>query len=135
GTADAYRVRVVDTLNLKMPVYQFKMIGASHSYKLTHSNNVVTWVFDNINLKPKSVDEEASKGALVFEAYVRGGLGIGDSIINNASIFFDLNEPIRTNNSVVVRTDSNTSLKPILNNTGINIYPNPGQQSLTIENE
>lgn len=134
GNADAFRVRVVDTLNLKMPIYQFKMLGSSHPYKLSHYDNIVTWTFDNINLKPKSIDEARSKGYVAFQAYTRGDLAVGDSIINTAAIFFDLNEPIITKESIIKRYDDSSSVFSPQFVKGIKAYPNPGEEKLIIEN-
>jgi hypothetical protein len=134
GNADAFRVRVVDTLNLKMPIYQFKMLGSSHPFKLSHYDNIVTWTFDNINLKPKSIDESASRGYVAFQAYLRNDLAVGDSIINSAAIFFDLNEPVITKESVIKRYDDSSSIFGTTLVKGLKVYPNPGGELLLIEN-
>jgi hypothetical protein len=134
GNADAFRVRVVDTLNLKMPIYQFKMLGSSHPYKLSHYDNIVTWTFDNINLRPKSIDEPGSRGYVAFQAYLKGDLAVGDSIINSAAIFFDLNEPVITKESIIKRYDDSSSLLDPRVVKGIKAYPNPGDEQLVIEN-
>ncbi|HEY1046939.1 MAG TPA: T9SS type A sorting domain-containing protein [Bacteroidia bacterium] len=134
GTDDAWRVRVVDTLNLKMPVWQFKLVGASHDYKLTHVDNIITWTFDNIHLKPKSVSEELSKGYICLDAYVKGDLRIGDSIINNASIYFDYNEPIHTNDCVVRRIDLDNDIDEKIHLDGLKCLPNPFGNTFNIIN-
>lgn len=135
GTDDAWRVRVIDTLNLKMPVWQFKLVGASHDYKLTHVDNIITWTFDNIHLKPKSVSEELSKGYICLDAYVRGDLRVGDSIINNASIYFDYNEPIHTNDCVVRRIGFDDDIDETIHLDGIKCLPNPFGNAINIINQ
>jgi len=105
GNNDARKVTVVDTLNLKMPIYEFQMVGSSHDYTVSLRGNVVTWVFDDINLKPKSENEEASKGYLVFDARIRTSIRVGDSILNKAQIFFDYNKPIETNKAKIRRDE------------------------------
>ena len=84
------------------------------------------------------MDEEKSKGYLVFEANVRGDLRVGDSIRNKAYIYFDYNEPIITNYAVITRVEENgngTSVNQVLSqfNT-IEVYPNPTNNVLNIKN-
>jgi hypothetical protein len=126
GNDDAYKVTVVDTLNVKMPVYEFRMLWASHPYKVTVSGkNVVTWEFNNINLRPKSVDEAKSKGFVIFEAKVKGNLRQGDSIRNRAHIYFDYNSPVITNFSVILRDDDHIGLPTPVFSGSFTLYPNP----------
>jgi hypothetical protein len=138
GNADAWRVRVVDTLNMNIPVYSFKMVGTSHPCQISHQDNIITWTFNNIYLKPKSISEANSRGYLELEANINTGLRVGDSIINSAAIFFDYNEPIITNVCKVKRVEDDTvSVKPtIYFNNNLKIYPNPlsSEDALTVEN-
>ncbi len=132
GNDMAHRVTIVDTLNLKIPVYEFKIIGASHPYKISHKDNIVTWTFDDINLYPKFFSEELSKGYIEFEAKIKSELRVGDSILNNALIYFDNNEPIYTNASRLSRV---TGLNSITVDDLLSIYPNPVSDQLTIKNK
>ncbi len=141
GNDVARKVTVIDTLNLKMPIYEFHMVTASHPYtvSITPGTSVVSWVFDNINLEAISKNEKASKGYLVFEAKVRGDLRVGDSITNKASIYFDYNSPIVTNYAVIQRVDegkdTNSGVNGIVASYGaLKIYPNPAQHYFKIEN-
>lgn len=134
GTDDAWRVRVVDTLNLDMPVVSFKVLGASHAYQTSHIDNIITWTFDNIYLKPKSVDEAASVGYINFEAWVIGNLGVGDSITNKASIYFDFNKPIETNACVVKRVKDGNNIPDVKTESDLLVYPNPAGNEVSIYN-
>jgi len=134
GTDDARRVTVVDTLNLNIPVYEFQMVGASHDYGVpTLRGNVITWVFDNINLKPKSEDEKASKGFVIFDAKVRGDLRWGDSIRNKAYIYFDYNSPVITNYAVIIKDEHSKDINELKTSSFL-LYPNPAQDQFTLEN-
>ncbi len=140
GNDDARNVTIIDTINLKMPVYSFQMIGATHPYSVSiqPGTNIVTWQFNNINLKPKSENEEKSKGYLVFEANVRGDLRVGDSIRNKAYIYFDYNEPIITNYAVITRVEEKGNginvNKVVGQSNTIEVYPNPTSKVLNIKN-
>lgn len=135
GNDLAYKVVVEDSLFLNMPVYAFQMVYATHPYKviLTPSQNLVTWVFDDINLEPKSKDVAKSMGYLVFDAYLNTNLRVGDSILNKAFIYFDYNSPIITPNAMVKRVDNASSITRI-GNLNIKIYPNPSNTFCTVEN-
>ncbi|MCC6818831.1 MAG: T9SS type A sorting domain-containing protein [Bacteroidia bacterium] len=132
GNDYAKRVVVIDTLNLKIPVYEFKILSASHQYVLSHKDNVVTWTFNDINLMPKMMSEELSKGFIEFEAKVNGEFRVGDSIVNNALIYFDNNEPIITNFSHVKRV---TGFNTLQVQNLLDIYPNPISNQFNIINK
>lgn len=132
GNDYAYRVRVVDTLNIKIPVYEFRMHAASHDYKVSSSGNVLTWTFEDIMLAPKSLSEEGSKGFIEFDANISSDIRVGDSIYNNAMIYFDLNEPIRTNNATIIRANKDNSIEE----AGVDryrLYPNPASTYIYID--
>ncbi len=132
GNDYAYRVRVVDTLNIKIPVYEFRMIAASHDYKVTANGNVLTWTFDNIMLAPKSLSEAGSKGYIEFDANISSDIRVGDSIYNNAMIYFDLNEPIRTNNATIIRASKDNSIGEAGGDRYI-LYPNPATTYIYVD--
>lgn len=137
GNDVARRVTVIDTLQVNIPVYEFEIISCSHPYTVSLSKNVVTWVFDNINLPPKTLDDAGSKGFIVFEGHLRNGLEIGDSIKNRAFIYFDYNKPIITNMSILARSLDDTLVieKDIQGKNSIIIYPNPANTIVNIENK
>jgi hypothetical protein len=139
GNDVARTVTVIDTINTKLPAYEYKMVGSSHPYSMTiqPGTSIVKWVFENINLAPKTTDEKASKGYIVFDAKLRGDLKVGDSIRNKASIFFDYNDPVITNYAVVsmVKTDLPGSVQNIPNAlNALQVFPNPAQQAFVFKN-
>ena len=60
------------------------------------------------------------------------GLVIGSKIKNNADIYFDFNEPVRTN-TTITSFDNAASVNSIITNDILKIYPNPGLGVATIE--
>ncbi len=97
GTADAITVRIEDVLDAQLDETSIRMVDASHLYTMHRINNQITWTFDNINLPPKSVNEELSKGYVLFQVKLKPGFAIDDIIPNTASIYFDTNPAIITN--------------------------------------
>ncbi len=137
GNDYARKVTVVDTIDTRANMLYFTMLGASHPYTASIKDNVVTWVFDNINLVEKSKDEELSKGYIVFEAAVDLKFSIGDSIRNKADIYFDYNSPIATEYAAIYmgkRGNTKGVANPLRLNNRIKAYPNPSQGVLHIEN-
>jgi hypothetical protein len=133
GNAEARRVMIIDTLDTRIPVYEFQMVASSHAYSVSLRNNVVTWIFDNINLPPKSLDDKGSQGYVIFDAKIISNIGVGDSIKNKAFIYFDYNEPIVTNLSIIKRIED----LPQIDETDytFRVFPNPATSTVTIENK
>ncbi|MCC6721415.1 MAG: T9SS type A sorting domain-containing protein [Bacteroidia bacterium] len=134
GTDEARRVTVIDTLDMHIPVYEFQMVACSHNYKVYLKDNVVTWVFDNINLPSKQISESTSKGYIIFEAHLNKNLEIGDSVLNKAYIYFDYNTPIITNIASVLRKPDDTDQSEIEGKYSIIVYPNPAAEIITLRN-
>mgnify|MGYP001323161604 CR=1 FL=1 len=137
GNDDAHTVTIVDSLFLNLPVYEFQMVHSTHPFQVSiqPGTNTVKWIFNNIYLKPKSTNEELSKGYIVFDAKMKNNLKIGDSIRNNANIYFDYNSPITTNFAVITRIEKvNVNTNTIHTNKELSLYPNPATYNLTISN-
>ena len=74
----------------------FQMDIASHPFTIDLDSNVVTWTFDNILLVDSFANEPESHGFIRFSIEPFSGLLPGDSIVNEANIYFDFNPAIRT---------------------------------------
>ena len=102
GTDTAYTVIVVDTLSSLFDISSLQMKGASHNYSLSVSgkeNPILTWTFNSINLVDSLTDEPNSHGFLKFAIEPIEGLQDGTIVHNTASIYFDYNEPVITNDA------------------------------------
>jgi hypothetical protein len=133
GNDYARRVTIVDSLDTRIPVYEFQMVGSSHSYTVSIKDNVITWTFDNINLPPKSLNDKGSQGFVVFDAHVISNFGVGDSIHNKAYIYFDYNLPIITNLAIIERIEDLPVIEEV--NYSFRVFPNPANAEVTIENK
>lgn len=133
GNDFARTVTVVDTLDTKLHALHYRYLGSSHECEVYQTgNNVVTWVFSNINLAPKNENDAGSKGYVSFEVYVHKKLAVGDSIRNKAYIYFDYNEPVITPFAVVQRDKDNAVIKK----GGVScmiVFPNPAVKNLKVE--
>ena len=132
GTASAEFIRVEDALDSQLDENTFEMLSASHNVNTKRIGNQLTWHFYNINLPPTSSNPNGSHGYLSFRIKPKAGYAIGDIIPNQASIYFDYNPAIVTNqfNTEFVHALGN----PTFNANTISLYPNPTSEIVTISN-
>jgi len=133
GTASAINVRVDNVLDMNLDWETFQLETLSHSGVVEiEEGNDISFIFDNINLPPQSVSEEDSQGFITYKIKPVSSIALGDSMSNNADIFFDFNEPIRTN------TVTTTVIAPLSNDEVADVnffsmYPNPARNIVFIE--
>ena len=132
GTAPAYNIYIIDTLDADVDASSLKIEGTSHNMTPSWlTPNVVKFYFYNINLPDSVSNEPKSHGQLSYNIKLKSGLPLGAQIKNTAHIYFDNNPAIVTN------TTFNTIVNPtIITNTDKNIpfamYPNPANDYLHI---
>jgi uncharacterized repeat protein (TIGR01451 family) len=122
GSADAIKVLIKDSLTNNLNWNSFVPMAASHSFTANMpKGNVVEFVFDNINLPPKSVNEAASQGFVAFKVKPKTTITVGETINNKAEIYFDFNQPVITN------TVSTTIVSPEKSDNliDLSVYSNP----------
>ncbi len=135
GNDTAYKVTVVDTLDLNLPITSVVINSASHPYTISVSNNVMAWKFDNILLPDSGRNYYGSQGFVNFTINVAPGLAVGDSLTNKAQIYFDYQPPVITNvaKTLIIEKINSTSLKEE-SNLGLSVFPNPSKSEITILN-
>jgi uncharacterized repeat protein (TIGR01451 family) len=100
GTDVAYKVVVADTLSEHLDVSTLRVGAVSHAYTMTMSGKgrpVLTFTFNNIMLPDSNANEPKSHGFIRFSIAPKADLPEKTRIENFADIFFDYNEPVRTN--------------------------------------
>ncbi|WP_426492495.1 DUF7619 domain-containing protein [Hymenobacter sp. 102] len=100
GTDVAYRVVVVDTLAAGLDISTLQVGAVSHPYRLTVTGRprpVLTFTFEGIMLPDSARNQAGSNGFVQFSLRPKAGLPPRTRIDNAADIFFDYNEPVRTN--------------------------------------
>ena len=131
GNAEALFVTVTDTLPEELDMTSFQMGVASHGYALSFKpGRVVEWFFDGINLPDSTSDEAGSHGFIKFRIRPVQPLSAGSVIENIANIYFDFNDPVITEPSVLVAefsTGVGVQLEP-----GIAVAPNPVSALLNV---
>ncbi|MBP6624155.1 MAG: T9SS type A sorting domain-containing protein [Chitinophagaceae bacterium] len=133
GTAPAYNVSIVDTLDSDVDPKSLKILGASHSMVPTWlSTNVVRFDFYSIMLADSNTNEPKSHGQVSFSIKLKSGLALGTQIKNKASIYFDSNPAIVTNTTLNTLANPN-GVEFIENSANLKIYPNPVEDQLMID--
>jgi uncharacterized delta-60 repeat protein/uncharacterized repeat protein (TIGR01451 family) len=152
GTATAFNVKVVDTLDVNLDISTFAQGSSSHPYTLNVSGKgqaVLSLNFYNINLPDSTTNKLASNGLVSFRITVPLNTMTGTQIKNKAYIFFDYNSPIITNETMhtvdaTVYSDLSRGSAVQVGQTivsGVNrkyneyvkIYPNPTAGIITME--
>jgi uncharacterized repeat protein (TIGR01451 family) len=123
GTAEAFDIYVLDTLDADLNINSARVIGNSDPI-ITEvlPGNVLKFRFDNIHLPDSASNEPESHGYLIFEALPLPGLANGTEIKNDVGIYFDLNSPVYTN--TVLNTISDGVIDNTTTISGITITAN-----------
>jgi len=103
GTDVAYQVVVVDTLSEHLDISTLRVGAVSHPYKISVSGKggpVLTFTFNGIMLPDSAADEPRSHGHIQFSIRPKASLPEKTRVENFADIFFDYNEPVRTNTTL-----------------------------------
>jgi hypothetical protein len=107
------------------------MLSASHTYILDRMGNVLTWLFNNIELPASINDAGGAKGFVHFKVKPKAGYAVGDIIPNAASIFFDFNPAIVTD---AFETEFVEMLSaPGFDANGFAMFPNPAKDRLDVQ--
>lgn len=97
GNDTAINVVITDTLDTKLDLSSFEMIGSSHLPISQRKGRNLSFEFYNIMLPDSNVNEPESKGYIRFRVKALSSVGIGNIIPNKADIYFDYNSPVTTN--------------------------------------
>lgn len=98
GNDTAYNVRIADQLSPQLDHSTIQMLGASHPYFMElKRDGEINFYFQNIYLPDSTTNEPASHGFVSFSIEADETIEELDVVTNQAEIYFDLNEPIITN--------------------------------------
>jgi len=125
GTAAATFVVVANEINeAQYDLSSLQILNASHEMTSRMVGNKIEFIFDNINLAPEA------RGNVTYKIKSLNNLTTGDSVSNNANIFFDYNFPIETNTATT--TFNTLSVAEFTQENSVSVYPNPTKGQLFI---
>jgi uncharacterized repeat protein (TIGR01451 family) len=139
GTFYAENVAVRDVLSKNLDLSTLEVVATSHLCRqvLTPENDATNFdklefFFENINLPASQDDEPASHGYVVYKIKPKSTLTIGNTITNQAEIYFDYNFPIVTN---MVTTTVTSLGNPEFADNDFVLYPNPAKNSISVQTD
>ena len=105
-------------------------VAESHEAKISVEGNTVRYRFAGINL-PHAAGE--NQGYVLFKIKAKENIEAGEKLENEASIFFDFNEAIKTNkySTLIIDVSSSTFDKSL--NEQFLISPSPATQGTTVK--
>jgi len=100
GTDTAFKVIITDQLSNLLNKNSIELIGSSHPCKISVKSSIFTFTFSNINLPDSNKSKLMSHGYVAFNIKPISTVTPGTIISNSASIYFDYNKPVLTNNAI-----------------------------------
>ena len=134
GTHLAYNIFIIDSIDSNLDISTFKLQSTSHPCKVSFlAPHVLLFKFDNILLPNATTNEPLSHGYINYTIETKSGLPLLTEFRNKASIYFDFNPPIVTNEVLNTIGSLNTSF---LENTDIvYLFPNPSKGLLSVQSK
>ncbi|NMH28752.1 DUF7619 domain-containing protein [Flavobacterium silvaticum] len=130
GTASADRVVIEDMIDEGLDLSTLRIIGSSHPYTLQVMGRKLVAFFENINLPASEDDEPGSHGYITYHIKPTNTVAVGSQFSNTASIFFDFNFPIVTNEVVTEVIELGTV--DTIQDDAVKMFPNPAKNQLTV---
>lgn len=124
GTAPAHNVVVVDEISEHLDMSSFRFLASRHpNVEIIISGRTISYKFMNIMLPDSTTDEPNSHGFISYMINALPEVPVNTEITDFANIYFDFNEPILTDDAVVLM------VAPIgmasIKEEGFSVFPNP----------
>lgn len=133
GNDTAFNVLLRNPLPVNVRPQTIAFEASSHPMVMDYSNeaNILWFRFDDILLPDSSTNESMSHGYVRYRITPNGSLLVGDSVLNQAAIFFDLNAPVITNTAYSV-VELTTSVDQETVPDEVAIFPDPATDAVRI---
>ncbi len=134
GTDTAFNVRIEDVISPVFDINTLRPVAASHEFdwEIERGRKLIVF-FRDILLVDSFRNEPGSNGFVKFEIKLDSTIQLGDTLENEAAIFFDFNEPVITN-KVVTLYDFPDKTKDVIKHT-IYAVPNPTNGMVVIKGD
>lgn len=135
GTAAANKVRLINNIPRFLLASSFQLNASSHPVSISYlpHSRALQFDFPGIILPDSASNLTQSMGFVQYSIETKTDLQIGDSIRNQASIYFDYNDPIETNYAITEIISTNTSSIEIWPENKLYLFPNPVKDNLTLK--
>ena len=137
NTGNYYAENVVVKIEIdetKYDINSLQLLNTSHENKSKITNNIVEFIFEDINLVAASGNPPVGgHGNVLFKIKSKDNLVSGDMVQKAAKIYFDYNAPIETN---ISQTTYQSLSNPIFEfDESVKIFPNPTNGIININSE
>ncbi|MFZ1704853.1 MAG: T9SS type A sorting domain-containing protein [Saprospiraceae bacterium] len=134
GTDTAFNIRIEDIISPAFDISTLRPVVSSHDFTWEiKPNRILVVYFKDIMLVDSFKNEPGSNGFVKFEINLDSLNQPGDTLENEASIFFDFNEPIITNKVVTLYDFPNHTKNEIISK--IYAIPNPTNSFVEIKGD
>ncbi|AWA30402.1 T9SS C-terminal target domain-containing protein [Flavobacterium magnum] len=133
GSANARNIVIKDIINAaRFDAASLVPLDGSHPFVTRRrNNNTYEFIFENIQLP---FDDANNDGYVAFKIKTSPTLVAGDSFRNKASIYFDYNMPVITNNTLTT-VQSSLGIDDFDLNNHFTLFPNPVDDILNIKSK
>lgn len=133
GTDTAFNIVITDTLTTLLDPGSVVPGASSHPYTFSlRDGKVLVFSFNDILLPDSNTNEAASHGFVKFSIKQKAGNPLGVFLKNKAAIFFDFNDPVITNETSLVISNSVGTQEPS-ELFQAQVWPIPASESVTIQ--
>ncbi|MFN5319747.1 MAG: T9SS type A sorting domain-containing protein [Bacteroidia bacterium] len=131
GTAPAQTVVVSNPIPTFFDETSVQLLSSSHNAIMVNAGNgLIRFIHNQINLPDSSENFAESIGTIVYRIQATQELMPGQFVANEASIVFDVNPAIQTNEALVGIPEP-TSISQVSKSEQL-FYPNPASQHLNV---
>ena len=131
GSAPAFNIRLLDTLDTKLDLSTFEVLNYSHKNRVELNGNIMQVFYNNIHLMDSTTNEKGSHGYFQYRIKPKKAISESDQIKNTAHIYFDFNEAVVTN-TTISKASKSLGLENKKEST-LRVYPNPAETMITFE--
>jgi len=133
GTDTAFNVFIDDQISDLMDLTSLRGGASSHAYEIEIlDERIVKFKFDNIMLPDSNVNLLGSNGFVNYYLTQNPGHVNGTIIENYADIFFDFNDPVRTNTTYHEVDDGTTHTNDLSAAIDFGLSPNPTKDNIIL---
>ncbi len=129
GTEPLQNLVVQDEIDPLLDLSTFTIEGVSHSMVIEQEDNLISFIFNDIDLPAAELDEFLSRGYIRYSIKPETTMAPGDIIDNTASLFLDDESAINLNLVTTTLIES-TGLEEI--SFDAKLFPNPASNNLQI---
>jgi len=131
GNDTVFNLTITDTLSSSLDLNKLEILGSSHNYVYFINNNVISFLFKNINLT-QSYNNINNYGFIEYSVPLSKDLTMSDTIKNTAYLCYDYAPDVITNSAKVFIKIPYSENKINEANNALDVYPNPNDGSMKV---